>query len=77
MNLDDAPGLARVRKCIEHFEPGLLPAFDALQAENARLRESLDEYGGHAEMCHSREQTMRLPCNCGWPETRAALAGGS
>ena len=41
--MPDAADLARVRNCIDYHLPGLLPTFDALVAENRRLREALTD----------------------------------
>ena len=41
-----------------------------LRAENERLRKLLAQYGDHTSRC----MTFVLePCDCGWPEARAAL----
>lgn len=53
----------------------VLSLVDRLQAENERLREALDEYGGHQDTCANRSVFGRMRCDCGWPKTRDALAG--
>ena len=53
------------KKCPQVYE---------LEAENARLKENLIEYGRHAAGC-SQEFAKKYRCRCGWDKVEQELKG--
>lgn len=46
---------------------------EELEAENHKLREALERYGGHEVACHKLTSYIIVPCTCGWTATEREL----